>query len=185
MLTSWRWEIFAHFMISGRILVWRWIFNACRILEWWLVNISLEERIADRHSAKFGINWSFDDILRLFGVCIVILGPRIVYSVQISVRFEPICHRIEDSFCLGAWLDLSEVLNHLTFFKWRPFVRPLYLFNRGGWSIEYSNLPVLFLYRVFLIVVGIELWALWDEFERWGLILGHIDLHFIVSWAER
>ena len=185
MLTSWRWEIFAHFMISGRILVWRWIFNACRILEWWLVNISLEERIADRHSAKFGINWSFDDILRLFGVCIVILGPRIVYSVQISVRFEPICHRIEDSFCLGAWLDLGEVLNHLTFFKWRPFVWPLYLFNRGGWSIEYSNLPVLFLYRVFLIVVGIELWALWDEFERWGLILGHIDLHFIVSWAER
>ena len=89
-------------------------------------------------------------------MCVVILGPRIVHSVQISVRFEPICHRIKDSFGLGARLDIGEVLDHFTLVKWRPFVVPLYLFNRGGRSIEYSYLPVLFLYRVF-IVIGIEL----------------------------
>ena len=183
MLASWRGEVSAHFMMSRCILV-RWgIVKVSRILEWGLVNISAEERVSDGNSTETGVNWPFDDILRLLGVGVVVLGTWIVYSVQISVRFEPVGHRIEDSFSLRACLDLSKVLDYFTFIKRRTFNGFGYLFNRRSRSIKNSYLPVLFLYRVFLI--SFELWALRDKFERWGLVLGHIDLHFVVTGAER
>ena len=151
MLASWRGEVSAHFMMSWCILLWRRIVETSWILEWRLANISLQKGVSDGNSTETGVNWPFDDILRLLGVCVVVLGTRIVHSVQISVRFESIGHRIEDSFCLGARLDLGEVLDHFTFIKRRTFNGSRYLFNSGRRSIENSYLLVLFLYRVFLI----------------------------------
>ena len=181
MLASWRWEVPAHFMMSWCILVWRGIVKAGRILEWRLVNISAKKGVSDRNSTETGVNWPFDDILRLLSVCVIVLGTWIVHSVQVSVLFETIGHRIEDSLSLGARLDLSKVLDHFTFIKRRTFNGFGYLFNRGSRSIENSYLPVLFLYIVFLI--RFELWALRDKFERWGLVLCHVYLHFIVTGA--
>ena len=86
--------------MSWCILLWRGIVETSWILEWRLANISLQKGVSDGNSTETGVNWPFDDILRLLGVCVVVLGTRIVHSVQISVRFEPIGHRIEDSFCL-------------------------------------------------------------------------------------
>ena len=102
-------------MMPRCVLVWRRIVEVCGILKRGLVNISTQKGVSDRNLAKLCIDRSFDYILRLLGMCVIILGTWIVHCVQVSVRFESICHRIEDSFSLGARLDLGEVLHYFTF----------------------------------------------------------------------
>ena len=111
-----RTEILAHLVLARCILVWWGVFKVRWVLEWTLGHITLQERVSFLNWAETRIDWPLDDVLRLLGVCIVVLWPWIVYCIQVSVWLPAIRSRIKDWFCLWASLDFSKDFNDLPFF---------------------------------------------------------------------
>jgi hypothetical protein len=87
---GWR-NVHAHFMVARHVLTGGGVFQAGGILVRGFAHITVQKRISLCSRTKLVVDRSFDDVLGLFGLDVVILRAWIVRRVQVSVGAESVC----------------------------------------------------------------------------------------------
>ena len=86
---GWR-DVRAHFMVARHVLAGGGVFQAGGILVRGRAHITVQKRISLCVGTKLVVDRSFDDVLGLFSLDVIILRAWIVRRVQISVGAESV-----------------------------------------------------------------------------------------------
>ena len=179
-LSGWIGEILAHLMLMWHVVMGRRVFHTSWVLEWWNWYVSVEERVALSHGSKLSIYGALHDVRRF--PTVVVLGPRVDHSVQISVWAETVSLGVENVLTLWAYLHISKIFHGESLFVRRMLDWLGYCFNRRGRSIEQADffkltLDCLLLVRLFFVFFT-------HEFETWRKVLCHVYFGLIITRAE-
>ena len=88
----------------------RRILETCWVLVRRLRYVTIEERVAISHCTELSVHGALHDVRWLLFV--VVLGPRVVHSVQVRVGSEAVSLGVEDVLALRAGLHISEIFHN-------------------------------------------------------------------------